>query len=104
MDSFVISIAKDFSRFPVGRYYKDGPWPGQKFREELLVPALNRCDVVTVDLDGTMGLGSSFLEEAFAGLVRVHKFKKSDLKKKLKFTGSIEAYKTRIWQYISEAD
>ena len=67
----VINVARDFGRYPAGRYLADGPFSGQAFREKLLVPALRgSSDVVDVELDGARGLASSFLEEAFGGLVR----------------------------------
>lgn len=74
-----ISIADDFSQFPGGRYPSDGEFNGTRFRTDFLIPALNRCGsgVVVVSLDGVAGLGSSFLEEAFGGLVR-EGYKKKD--------------------------
>ena len=103
MSEKMISIANDFSKFPAGRYYSDGPFPGQKFREEILIPALTANDKVFVNIDGTRGFGTSFLEEAFGGLVRVHKLSEKVLRDKLEITGSLETYKMRIWQYIKEA-
>lgn len=103
MSEKMISIANDFSKYPAGRYYNDGPFPGQKFREEVLVPALEKNTKVTVNIDGTRGFGSSFLEEAFGGLVRTHKYTLKTLEEKLEITGSLETYKMRIWQYIKEA-
>ena len=67
-----ISIAADFSRFPAGRYYSDGLQSGERFRKELLIPAFSSPGKVVIELDGTLGYGSSFLEEAFGGLVRHH--------------------------------
>jgi len=80
-----IEVSKQFSRFPAGRYYSDGPFSGQRFREEILVPAL-RAEAdgkIYVILDGLMGYGSSFLEEAFGGLVRVHGFTAKELEKRI---------------------
>lgn len=62
---------KDFSRFPGPRYIRLGKFSGEAFREEKLVPALKKSDSpIQVDLDGVAGYGSSFLDEAFAGLLR----------------------------------
>jgi len=62
---------RDFSRFPGPRYIKLGKFSGEAFREEKLVPAIERSNgLVQVDLDGVAGYGSSFLDEAFAGLLR----------------------------------
>lgn len=71
MEQTVINIAKDFGRYPAGRYVSDGPYSGQAFRQNILVPALRSgSDVIEIELDGARGLASSFLEEAFGGLVR----------------------------------
>ena len=99
-----ISVAQQFSPYPAGRYYDDGPNSGQRFREEHLLPALKSGEEVVVDLDGTLGYGSSFLEEAFGGLVREHGFRLSQLKQLLRLECSVEAYVNRVWQYIVEAD
>lgn len=66
----MIRLVEDFSKFPGGRYLSDGPYSGEKFRKDLLIPALEKDNFVSINLDGTMGLPASFLEEAFGGLVR----------------------------------
>lgn len=85
----VVSIAKNFSRFPAGRYLTDGPYSGQAFREKVVEPLLKEGKRVTIDLDGVMGYGSSFLEEAFGGLVR-HGFSAADILKRLSFLSRID--------------
>lgn len=65
-----LEIARDFSPVPAGRYRSDGAHSGEVFREEHLRPALTKAEIVKVVLDGAEGYGSSFLEEAFGGLVR----------------------------------
>ena len=67
----IIDIGKNFSRYPAGRYETDGPFNGELFRTKFLVPALVNQQNTTIDLDNTAGYGSSFLEEAFGGLVRI---------------------------------
>lgn len=101
-----IKIKDDFSRYPLGRDDSDGPFNGEKFRKEHLVPALRMHEKVTVYLDGPKGYGSSFLEEAFGGLVRKENFSKDDLKRKLVITYEepvYELYKDEAWEYIEEA-
>lgn len=66
----MIDIAKDFSPYPAGRYHDDGPFSGEKFRDEYLRPVLESGEKAVINLDGARGYGSSFLEEAFGGLVR----------------------------------
>ena len=71
MQPKTINIARDFGRYPAGRYAKDGPFSGEEFRNRFLTPALKQADAKTVvEFDGARGLASSFLEEAFGGLVR----------------------------------
>lgn len=78
-----LSIAEDFSKSPVGRFRSDGPTSGVVFREEHLLPALEAYDVVDVVLDGSNGYGSSFLEEAFGGLVRAKGISLEDFKRRV---------------------
>ncbi|MDI9334425.1 MAG: STAS-like domain-containing protein [Cytophagales bacterium] len=97
-----ISIAKDFSPSPAGRNRRDGPYTGEGFREDFLIPKLKSSDLLHIDLDGTSGYGSSFLEEAFGGLIRSG-FNEDALKKKLFFHSNRPSYETRIWHYIHKA-
>lgn len=105
MDKTMISIAKQFSETPAGRYAVDGPFSGQAFRDKILYPALMESDYVEVevDLDGALGYGSSFLEEAFGGLVREKKMSARDLEKRLKIKSSHRLYEDRVWAYIRDA-
>lgn len=100
----MISIAKDFSPHPAGRYVADGPYSGQMFREELLYPALRDNERVEIDMDGALGFGSSFLEEAFGGLVREHGMTARELQSKLDIKCAVRLYVDRIWEYIKEED
>lgn len=101
-----IDIGKDFSRAPSGRFRTDGDFTGERFREDYLVKALSNHDLVEVILDGTRGYGSSFLEEAFGGLVRVNGFSRADTEKRvlLKYTNpAYKVYADDILAYIKEA-
>lgn len=60
---------KDFTKYPGPRYEDLGDYSGEEFRNTKLIPAL-RAGNVEVNFDGVYGYGSSFLEEAFGGLVR----------------------------------
>nr|WP_249205781.1 STAS-like domain-containing protein [Burkholderia cenocepacia] len=99
----MISVASDFSPFAGGRYTSDGPFSGERFREEVLLPHLRRGETLSIDLDGTLGLGSSFLEEAFGGLVRAG-FRLADLKRRLTIHCRIKSYEDRTWQYMADAE
>lgn len=102
MTEKTIKIAEEFTRFPGGRVRTDGPYSGEAFREDYLIPALNDYDKVTVKIDGVMGYGSSFLEECYGGLTRSG-FKLEQLKEKLSLVYEDEAYEMyakEIWEYI----
>lgn len=104
MSTRTISIASDFSRTPAGRYRADGPAPGERFRDEWLLPALREQDgPVEVVFDGVAGFGSSFLEEAFGGLVR-QGFTPAVLHQRLHLSSSERpSVAARVWTYIDEA-
>jgi hypothetical protein len=71
-ETTVIDVARDFTRTPGGRYRNQGEWSGEQFREEILEPPLKRGGDVIVDLDGPEGFTTSFLDEVFGELVRIH--------------------------------
>jgi len=98
-----ISIAVEYTKTPAGRYYSDGSFTGERFREEFLYPALTKNDEVEIDLDDTLGYGSSYLEEAFGGLIREKNMDINELKDKLRIISSRALYENRIWQYLKDA-
>jgi hypothetical protein len=62
--------------------------------------------LVVVVLDGTRGYLSSFLEEAFGGLVRERGFRKTELDRLLEIRSIdpfYETYKRLAMRYIAEA-
>ena len=75
-----INIANEFSPNPAGRWPSEGPYSGQRFREEILVPALKSAlakggdERVVIDLDGSVVFSGAFLGEAFGALDRVPGF------------------------------
>jgi hypothetical protein len=102
-----IFIGRDFSFTPMGRYYpKDGDSCGERFRTQILAPALRAGEQVEVVIDDVEGYGSSFLEEAFGGLIRVEGFTVSELKQNLKIICNNEDFKiyaNLITKYIEMA-
>jgi hypothetical protein len=101
-----IDIAKDFSDTPLGRYPADGPFSGERFREEFLCPALKENDFIAVAIDGTEGYGSSFLDEAFGGLVRKGYYSADQLEQLLKIECNdpdYAIYRELIWKYVKQA-
>lgn len=67
-----INVANDFSIIPSGRQKSDGSATGQHFYEILVESLSGLADgqQITIDFDGVLTAGSSFLDEAFAGLIR----------------------------------
>lgn len=99
----MIKIASEFSEAPAGRFYDDGPFPGEKFRDEILIPALREHKSVIIDLDGTAGYGSSFLEEAFGGAVRLLKLSFAAAKTAIQLKSNDESLIMEIESYIRDA-
>lgn len=99
----VINVAKDFTRFPSGRFKRNGSTSGEAFREDFVKPKLQEGETLTIELDGTIGYGSSFLEEAFGGLVRSLKLSPVELKKKVQFVSEDPALLEEIASYIEDA-
>ena len=103
-----ISIAEDFSKYPAGRFPEDGPYNGTTFRKEVLAPRiieLSESEHLEVTLDGVAGVGSSFLEEAFGGLVRSG-ISKELLRERLIVSAEDDAlrdFATLAMKYIDEA-
>jgi len=103
-----LSIVRDFSPTPGPRYENEGDFSGETFRREVLRPAveaaLRNNDRLQVILDGTAGYGTSFLEEAFGGLVREDHFDAASLRNTLTFISKEEPYLVDdILSYIDDA-
>lgn len=108
MDNVRLLVCKDFSTAPGPRYRIEGLHSGQEFREEVLLPKLEEAILsnrrLTVDLDGTAGYGTSFLEEAFGGLIRENGYKLNELLQVLEFKSIEEDYLIDdIKEYLSDA-
>jgi STAS-like domain of unknown function (DUF4325) len=96
-----VNVATDFSRHPAGRFTKDGPYSGEAFRKKFLEPNLAKGQHVVVDLAGARGYGSSFLEEAFGGLVRCG-YAKDFVNRMLTLSASNSSLKQEINDYINK--
>jgi hypothetical protein len=106
-----INVGKDFSDHPIGRYRDDGLESGQVFREDYLIPKLknlNEGEKLEIVLDdGVEGYGSSFLVEAFAGVVKVGFMRSEELLERLTFKytdNDFEFFEKKIKEYILEAN
>ncbi len=100
-----INIAQRFSKTPFGRYATDSPYSAEKFRDEILIPAFtdHPNETIVVDFTGvSLGLGSSFLEEAFGGLVRKG-IDPNLIQKNLKIVSKLPIYEQQIRVFVSSA-
>tara|TARA_R110000751_G_scaffold144643_1_gene248231 strand:+ start:1071 stop:1430 length:360 start_codon:yes stop_codon:yes gene_type:complete len=107
-----IDLAKQFSPYPSGRFPSDGTHNGQAFRDDYLMPALVKAksargtEKVVVNIDGVRTFGSSFLEEAFAGLIRKGWFTRDEMERLLVIECSkphLMIFKESISGYIRAA-
>lgn len=103
-----VSVIKDFSRTPGPRYISEGDFSGELFRKHVLLPkikeAIEQKAQIIVDLDGASGYGTSFLEEAFGGLIRVDKVSYDFLSKNLIIkSDEDDTYVEEIKGYIEHA-
>ena len=108
MKDKIISIADVFTPYPGGRFPVGKNDSGQELRENVLFPELEKAIKgnykLILNLDGGAGFGSSFLDEAFGGLVRIHHLKLDVLKGKLNFISKEDPYCVEeIWEYIENA-
>ena len=98
-----IDIGKNFSRYPAGRFKTDGPFNGELFRDDFLIPELINNQHIIIELDDTAGYGSSFLEEAFGGLVRKG-ITSEKIKELIIFHSEDEILIEEINDYIDDAE
>ena len=104
------SFANDFSTTPGGRFRKHGPYSGEEFRDDvlrdLLQAAIEGDDTLFIVLDGTSGYPSSFLEEAFGGLIRLGLFDRAAVQRHLELRAMdplYETYRLSANQYMQDA-
>ncbi|PVH26998.1 STAS-like domain-containing protein [Sphingobacterium corticibacter] len=108
MDKLTLYV-KDFSRTPGTRHRDEGRKSnsGQQFREEYLEPYFSKVisgeyNKLVVNLDGTIGFGTSWLEEVFGGLTRHYDTK--TVMSKIEFVSKEEPYLIEdIHSYIEHA-
>lgn len=98
-----INVAKQFSILPGFRYIRFGPNSGEEFRLKFLVEPLRQGMTVIVELDGVRGYGSSFLEEAFGGVVRELNLDIDDALRRLRVETKVRSWQLDVEEYIRTA-
>ena len=99
-----LDVAQVFSPFPFGRNSRDGDNNGERFRQQFLVPRLRADQHLRVMLDNVRRLpSSSWLEEAFGGLIRFDKFSLDFVRSHLQIATQRKDYEEEIWGYIEKA-
>jgi hypothetical protein len=99
-------VATEFSETPGPRTRDEGDFSGELFLDEFLRPryeaAVQAGETLVVDLDGTEGYATSFLEAAFGGLARL--YRADDILRVIEFKTEDEPYlKAEVTKYIKDA-
>lgn len=100
------SIANDFSKYPGPRFSKEGEFSAEELLDKHLINLFkNACDSnskLIVDIDGTFGYATSFLEGAFGELVR--RFNKEKVQNHILIQSKeTPLFKEEIEKFINEA-
>jgi hypothetical protein len=101
-------VAKEFTSTPGSRYKIEGDFSGELFRQSVLKPKLKQAidenAKLFIDLDGTAGYGTSFLEEAFGGLIRENGYDYQTIIDHIEFKSEEEEYLIEdIYEYLKDA-
>ena len=104
----ILHIATQFSKFPGGRFRRFGNYSGEEFREDVLVPAIDRLgsnEELIIDISDVMNFPPSFLDEAFAAIIRDKTLTLEQFKAKIKFEAdeANQPYIGMIDQYLKDA-
>ena len=102
-----LKVATEFSETPGPRSREEGEFSGEQFLEDVLAPKFERARrdraTLTVDLDGTEGYATSFLEAAFGGLAR--QYSEKEVLETVHLKSEDEPYLAdEIRRYITEAN
>lgn len=93
----------DWSLYPCGRYRQHGDHSAEAYRDDHLIPALEKHEYVEVDMSGPLAFGSSWLEECFGGLARAG-YTTNELRERMEITNAVGSDHALIWEFIEEAE
>lgn len=109
MENLYLNIADEFSKTPCVRYESEGEFSGESFRKMLLLPRFNEAKKrgvkLIIILDRTAGLGTSFLEESFGGLIREDGISYQEIKETIDYISEENPdYIDEINEYLTDAN
>ena len=94
---------RDHMQVAGGRYRELSTNSAQAFRDDVLYPELQKQHPVQIDLSKVYGLGSSFLEETFGGIiVKMGWTKKSDFDQNIQIISDKNEIKLEAETYVKE--
>lgn len=104
--TYRLVVKDEFSDSPAGRLPIHDDANGQLFRQTVLREALKKHTHVTVDFTGVKTIvGSSFLDEAFAGLVYHDGFTEEQVKARLDIIIPSDPSKVATaWAWVRQAE
>jgi len=105
----ILNLVDVYTDSPGCRYESEMPFSGERFRKELLRPAISDAilnhKVLVVNMDGAFGYSCAFLEEAFGGLIRVEGETFKKIRPHLEIISKEEPYLIEeIMKYMKEAN
>lgn len=105
MTTKTINVLKDFSDDPWGRDESENPISsGKKFRIELLKENFKKFEHIVVDFSDLIVIpDSSFLGEAFIGLVKKEGYSYEDVAKKITILPAESIYSNTVAQMLNDA-
>ena len=89
--------------YPIVEFRMSTEPSGDEFRERFLLPYITNLTKVVIELDGVIGYGSSFLEEAFGGAVRTTGISREQFDALVELRSADQTLLTEIREYVSEA-
>lgn len=102
-----LNIVKEYTDLPGGRYIRQGSHSGEDFRETILKKKYDYClandEKLIINFDDSYGYASTFLEEAFGGMVRQGYNGREMIKKIVFITEDEPSLKDRCIKFIIEA-
>lgn len=104
--SVYLNVARDFYKRPAARNIVDGEYSGELFRDILkqkIDEALSKNEKLEVDFSEVTMAGSSFLDEAFGGMVRQKKITADDFINLLIIKTKKDSWRVEILSYIRDA-